>query len=144
MYQVLPEFLPMEAVLFEEGEGSLEDDLHDHSDGENDEEETPPIISAIMNRPRNTPTLSLIDKISETVAKSPALEKARLLPVVNAAPNTPNSHSDRIRQLNSKIAENHAETLYDRSSIAIKFTATLPFTLPGNLCQFYISVLPLL
>ena len=62
-------------------------------EGEEGEEEgddvvlpTPAIINAIMSQPRNTPTLNLIDKVSSEVRKSPAMEKSRLQPVVNAAP----------------------------------------------------------
>jgi len=86
-----------------------------------------------MNQARNTPLLNLIENVSSDLRKTPALEKASLLPVVNAAPNTPNSHTDRIYQLNATIATNHYEALHDRSALEIKVHRTLPFNFPGNL-----------
>ena len=102
------------------------------SEDEDAEQEIPPMISAVLNKPRNTPILNLVDEVSADVARFPALEKARLMPIVNAAPNTPNSHLDRIYELNTTIAGNQMETQNVRSAIAIKHRAVLPFTLPGT------------
>ena len=133
MYHVLPEHLPVELLIFEEGEEREEaEECFSEEEGDDVVSPTPAIVSAIMNQPRNTPILNLIDKVSAEVRKSPALEKSRLRAVVNAGPNTPNSHTDRIQQLNTTIAADHYEALHDRSHLAIKYQATLPFTLPGT------------
>ena len=121
-------------MIFEEGEERGEvDECLSEEEGDDVVLPTPAIITAIMSQPRNTPTLNLIDKVSSEVRKSPAMEKSRLQPVVNAAPNTPNSHRDRIIELNSTIAADQYEARNDRYPLAIKYQATLPFTLPGTL-----------
>lgn len=132
MYQVLPEHLPTDVLIHEEGENIEYEEVQ--SEEEDDSEVVPPaVISSIMNQARNTPMVNLIENVSSDLRKTPALEKARLLPVVNAAPNTPNSHSDRIYQLNTTIAANLFEVLNERSALAIKLHRTLPFNFPGNL-----------
>ena len=119
--------------MFEEGEEAwFEHEHRNDSEDEDANEEVPPVISSILNKPRNTPTWNLIENVSSDLAKSPAIERARLLPIINASPKTPNSHLERLYQLNTRIAENQMQIFSGRNAIAIKRTAVLPFTMPGN------------